>query len=421
VTRTFTIALFACAIAMATDGAAQTLTDVAKKTKPTTATKTSQSDKDKKKDQDKKDKEKEKETAKQDAPAKQEPTPTTTQKSGTPDEWKFTKEKEAEKSKADTSTDSAKPPAVVPADKQPDSWKMSKEKAQKDKAADDKAASKAEKSDAKAAKADAKADAKAQKRTAAAAKPKTPWRGWSDRALISLNGGQQASSHDFSDSRTFAPAIQGDPERRTMNTSYSVKSAPLFDLGGTVRMWKGLGVGVAVTRFKKTDDVPVDGTVPHPFFFNRARSVGGVASGSRQETAVHVDATWVVPVNNRMTISLFGGPTFYNVKQTVVSDYTFSESYPYDEAAFGNAVLADESKSVAGFNGGVDVGYYFTHAIGVGGVVRFGSAKVDTSLGSLDVGGASFGIGVRIRVPQGKPASRPTTPPPPRRRPAPKK
>ena len=67
--------------------------------------------------------------------------------------------------------------------------------------------------------------------------------------------------------------------------------------------------------------MPISGTVPHPFFFNRARAISGVTSGARQEMAVHVDAMWVVPIRPKMTLAVFGGPSFYNVKQTVVSDY----------------------------------------------------------------------------------------------------
>ena len=58
-------------------------------------------------------------------------------------------------------------------------------------------------------------------------------------------------------------------------------------------MWRALAAGVSVTRFKDSRDVPISGTVPHPFFFNRARSITGVTSGARQEMAVHVDAMWV--------------------------------------------------------------------------------------------------------------------------------
>jgi hypothetical protein len=173
-----------------------------------------------------------------------------------------------------------------------------------------------------------------------------------------------------------------------------------FDLGGGFRVWRGLAAGVSVTRFKDSRDVPVSGSVPHPFFFNRARPVEGVTSGARQEMAVHVDAMWVVPIRPKMTLAIFGGPSFYSVKQTIVSDYDYNQSYPYDDVTLTRVVSADESSSVTGINVG-------------GGLIRFGRASVDTSIGSLDVGGPEFGVGLRIRIPQGRPRGRAVTPQPP--------
>ena len=65
--------------------------------------------------------------------------------------------------------------------------------------------------------------------------------------------------------------------------------------------------------------MPVSGTVPHPFFFNRARSINGVTScaagdgGPRQRDVGGAD-----PAEDDAAV--FGGPSFDSVKQTVVSD-----------------------------------------------------------------------------------------------------
>ena len=98
-----------------------------------------------------------------------------------------------------------------------------------------------------------------------------------------------------------------------------------------------------------------------------------------------------------MTLAIFGGPSFYSVKQTVVSDYDYNQSYPYDDVTLTRVIAEDESTSVTGMNFGADVGYYFTKTFGVGGIVRFSSTKVDFSLGEVDAGGAMVGGGVRLR------------------------
>jgi hypothetical protein len=311
-----------------------------------------------------------------------------------------------------SAVDAKRPPAVIRSGEQPDEWKMKSEKPRAEGSTAQ--TEKGKSSDAKSADTTS-ASAAGQSKPAASTppKPKEPWRGWSDRALISLNAGWQTASFDLRDTRNFEPPIPGDREQRTLAADYSVKSGMSLDLGGGFRVWRALAAGVSVTRFEDSRDVPVSGTVPHPFFFNRTRSIAGTTSGAREEMAVHVDAMWVMPIRPKMTLAIFGGPSFYSVKQTVVSDYDYNQSYPYDDVTLTRVIAEDESTSVTGMNFGADVGYYFTDTIGVGGVIRFGRASVDTSIGSLDVGGPEFGVGLRIRIPQGRPRTRAITPQPP--------
>jgi hypothetical protein len=238
---------------------------------------------------------------------------------------------------------------------------------------------------------------------------------WRDRGYISGNFGWQASSTSFSDTRTL-PVVTGDVEPRHLTSNYEVKAGPMFDIGAGFRLWKSLGVAVAVTRFSVSNDVAVSGTVPSPIFFNRDRALSGTAPGTREELAVHVDAVWVVVPNKKLQIAIFGGPTFFNAKQTIVSDFNYTDTYPYDNPpVFDSAVSSEESKSVTGFNVGADVGYFFNQTFGVGGVIRFGRGTLKSSIGDLDVGGPQVSGGIRIRLPQGKAAPKPPakTPPPP--------
>src|SRR5439155_7779081 len=66
-------------------------------------------------------------------------------------------------------------------------------------------------------------------------------------------------------------------EPATVQTGYSIKPARELDFGGGVHLTRTLAVGAAVSRFDKADDVAVNAQVPHPFFFNRPRSVSGTA------------------------------------------------------------------------------------------------------------------------------------------------
>jgi hypothetical protein len=231
--------------------------------------------------------------------------------------------------------------------------------------------------------------------------------------------GWQATSTTFSDSRSLA-TVTGDPEQRQMTSKYEVKAGPMFDIGAGFRLVKNLGVAVSVTRFSVSSDIAIDATVPHPFFFNTQRALSGATPGTREELAIHLDAVYVIP-GKKLQVAIFGGPTFFNAKQTVVSDFAYNDVYPYDAPpTFTSATSTQESKSVTGFNAGADIGYYFTNVFGVGGVIRFSRGTFASSIGDLDLGGPQVSAGVRIRF-RSSPSSAKKPAPAPAKPAAPKK
>jgi hypothetical protein len=215
------------------------------------------------------------------------------------------------------------------------------------------------------------------------------------RAVISINGGYQSASDTFSQEQTFS--LYQETARYT--SSYEVQSGPTIDAGGALRLWKGLGAGAAFTTFKDERDITIEGTLPHPFFFDRQRPISGTAPGTREETAVHVNAVYFLPVSPKFQVLVFGGPSFFTVKQSVVGPINYAEAFPYDTVTFTSATVREEKESKVGFNVGADVGFYFSKYIGVGGIVRFSRASIPFSLGERDAGGAEVGGGVRIRIP----------------------
>lgn len=218
------------------------------------------------------------------------------------------------------------------------------------------------------------------------------------RAFISVDGAMQVGANDFQGAGSF---IEHAEEGR-FDTDYSVSNGPAFNIGGGVRLLERLGVGVGVTRFSKSTPTQLNASVPHPFFFNQGRDVSGEVGGlTREELAVHVRASYLLVPAGKVQVIAFGGPSFFKVTQDIVADFSYSETYPYDAATFtaGQAVTANES--TIGFNAGVDVGYFFTERLGVGGLVQFSGATLDfdTTGGAQDVktGGLQAGGGLRLR------------------------
>jgi hypothetical protein len=362
-------------------------------------------------------------------------------KSGTlPDEFKFEKEKSREKKPVTEGSGADAAPASAPAESTttPPTHEASAVAPPASPAPDAPAASapvmaaperSAEKN------AERSAEKNAEQKTAAPATQKAPDKGkpapapvrtaaktspagshrWRDRGYISGNAGWQASSATFTDTRTLN-LTTGDTEPRHLTASYEVKAGPMFDMGAAFRLVKNLGIGVAVTRFSLSNDIVLDATVPHPFFFNTQRPVSGTTPGTREELAIHLDAVYVVP-GKKLQVAIFGGPTFFNAKQAVVSDFTYTDVYPFDNPpTFTAGVGAQESKSVTGFNVGADIGYFFNDVFGVGGVVRFSRGTFASSIGDLDLGGPQLSAGVRIRLRQGAPSTKAKTPPPPKKK-----
>lgn len=217
------------------------------------------------------------------------------------------------------------------------------------------------------------------------------------RVTISVNGGYQPSTTDFDDRFTF----DLNHETASVETAYPVDAGPLFDAGFGLRLWKGLGVGVAVSRFTGDGTVVVTASLPHPLFFQRLRNVSGETSGiAREEIAVHVQAQYQLPPFGKLYVVAFGGPSLLDIKQAIVTDVNFTEDYPYDTASFVGVDSRRIAGTATGFNVGADVRWMFTRHFGVGGLVRFTRAKVDLDTDNrtvrVDAGGAQVGAGVRL-------------------------
>jgi hypothetical protein len=214
-----------------------------------------------------------------------------------------------------------------------------------------------------------------------------------EHVIVSANASYLTASHTFDDTRTFELY----QETARFTADYDVEARVGMDIGAFVRVWRGLAAGVAYTSYKDDRDIAISGTLPHPLLFQHDRSIEGTAPGTREERAIHLNAAFIVPVGGKFQAVLFGGPSFFTVKQSVVTEVDWDESYPFDTATFRSATVDTEEESKTGFNVGADVAYYFTKTFGVGGIVRFSSTKVDFSLGEVDAGGAMVGGGVRIR------------------------
>jgi hypothetical protein len=217
---------------------------------------------------------------------------------------------------------------------------------------------------------------------------------WTDRGYVNVNGWFQPSS---SFSNTVRPLDFAEPSE--IDNRYQTGGVPGFEADGGVRIWRNLAVGAGVSRFSKETTAAVSAQIPHPFFFNKPRAVSGdAASLTRDETAVHLQALWMVAISRRWQLALSGGPSWFSVGQDLVGDVTVTQTYPFDAATFASATSVHRSQSKIGFNAGADVSYLLGSHVGVGFGVMFSHAAIplDDTL-TVDAGGAHVGGGLRFR------------------------
>jgi opacity protein-like surface antigen len=219
------------------------------------------------------------------------------------------------------------------------------------------------------------------------------------RGHIEIDGAYRATSTTFVDSA--APTINAEPAR--IATSYDVPAATGFSASGAVRVWRMIGIGVGVSRHSSSADGNISASIPHPFVFAQLRSFEGTARGvKREELNVALQLRGLLPVSNRLTVSLFAGPAWTSLSQEVVTAVNYSETYPYDSASFRTADRTAAKETKVGIGAGADVAYFFSRLTGIGLGLKYSGGTV--ALPSLDggtveskIGGVTVAAGVRFR------------------------
>lgn len=228
--------------------------------------------------------------------------------------------------------------------------------------------------------------------TAIAAAPARAQMTWTDQAFVNVNVGVQGGSRTLSGASTFD--LYGEPGN--LSTTQEVGGGGLFDVSGGYKVWRNLAVGIGFSRVGSDADVAIAASVPDPIFFDRLRPLTAVSPGAdHSETAFNFQATWMVPVTDKVDVGLSFGPTIFNVSQEIPNAITVNEPGP----TLASTTVVKEKETVGGFNLGADVTYLITPRYGAGVLLRFthGSADFDSADDSISVGGFQFGAGLRVR------------------------
>jgi len=218
------------------------------------------------------------------------------------------------------------------------------------------------------------------------------------RVEVGLAFAQTLGTSTFSGTQT----VKDYAEDGTLKSSYEVGSAPgaAFDLQYNLK--KSFGVRVGFQTFSRKSTGTFDAQIPHPFFFNKPRSVSGTQSDlGFSESAFSVTAVYRGG-SGKWKLNIEGGPAFFSVDATVADRINYGDVYPYDVVTFSGVSSSKKKVSPVGFALGIEIGRELSNAVSVVAQGRFSQASGDIDVNgqkmNVKAGGAQARIGLRIVV-----------------------
>jgi hypothetical protein len=231
----------------------------------------------------------------------------------------------------------------------------------------------------------------------------TPAAAQDSRVFANINFGYQVKDQDLRQTAEF-PLYD---ETASWEATHALEGGPIFDLGAGFRVLPKLSIGASYTlRTKQSRDVTINASIPSPIFTDTFRQATASASGLEYtEQAFHVQAFWHIPVTVEFEVMLFGGPTFFQVENDLISGVDVVEAGDFSSVSLQNISTTRPSESTVGFNLGIDGTYMFMRNAGIGAMLRYsrGSADLAAPAGtgsesfSIDAGGLEIAAGLRFR------------------------
>lgn len=214
-----------------------------------------------------------------------------------------------------------------------------------------------------------------------------------DRAFGAISFGAQTKARTFSTAGSL-PAYE---ETATFESTVGIGSARIVDVSAGVRVWNNVAVGLGWSKYSDTSAGILNASIPSPLLFDSPTSSSTTVNDLKHEQSqIHLSLYWLQPITDKFEVSLFAGPTFFSVKQDLLTGITITPGA--STIASVTQVTVDESTT--GKHAGFDLRYLFTKYVGAGLFARYTSGRVDTPLvteGKIEVGGFQYGIGLRVR------------------------
>ena len=209
------------------------------------------------------------------------------------------------------------------------------------------------------------------------AQVQVPSRGWVDVNVAAVNphqGPQQSTTIGVSASGLPAMIDAGIP---ALETVIGAGAEAGFNFG------RGIGIGVRYDEARWEYSSPIVVVASDPAFLFGTATATDVTSDDleRRERTIDFSVQWTAPINERITIRMFAGPSVHYADQDMVSSVAFAPTFNPSGNISGVAITGHEQQQVeastVGFHVGGDFSVFLFRHIGVGVSVRKHHATAD--------------------------------------------
>ena len=197
------------------------------------------------------------------------------------------------------------------------------------------------------------------------------------RFRVGVGGGIALGSLGWSSTSTWDVT----QETAELTADYDSGTGPAVEAMVGVRVTPTFGFRVAFGWSRRDTDATLTASLPHPFFFDRPRTVSGELSGLEyKQLASYLDLEWR-PLVGKVSVAIFGGVALARVEADFVERVEFDEQYPYDEATFRTAVTrSGRSDAGVGWSAGASVSHTLGSRMTIGLEARYTRANLELAL-----------------------------------------
>lgn len=205
--------------------------------------------------------------------------------------------------------------------------------------------------------------------------------GWGGRAFATFNVGAQTGSPPFDYNYVTTLFDQN----ATAGLKTPGKTGLTFDAGAGVRLVQNLGVGVTFSRYSSQRTATLTTTIPsplNPYFPSEASTISKELPLQREESAIHIQAIYRVPLGARMQVGAFGGPSYFRCADDHITKFSLQGSYSPNggwAVSYSDVQQLIDRGSAWGYHGGGSVTFLASRHVGVGLTVRYSTASHTTT------------------------------------------